>query len=222
MNAGTLSRALQPLQPAWRTYISSLERSPRLTKSCTSVVAALAGDALAQYISNSDKERWDYDWARTARLAVFNAFMGTLGHEYYLRLDGKVMPHASTSPRAIATKLIIDQFMFAPTCTLLFYYYKVLTEGRPSEYVPEIQAKFADTMVAGWKLWIPAHVINFAFVPNRQRILYANVISIAGTYILSRAQAGDFSSSKAQKGGEARPHRGSTEVVWDGVVMKQD
>lgn len=59
MNAGTLSRALQPLQPAWRTYISSLERSPRLTKSCTSVVAALAGDALAQYISNSDKERWE-------------------------------------------------------------------------------------------------------------------------------------------------------------------
>lgn len=30
----------------------------------------------------------------------------------------KVMPHASTSPRAIATKLVIDQFMFAPTCTV--------------------------------------------------------------------------------------------------------
>jgi hypothetical protein len=101
---------------------------------------------------------------------------------------------------------------------LLFYFYKVVTEGRPSEYVPEIQAKYADTMVAGWKLWIPAHVINFAFVPNRQRILYANVISIAGTYILSRAQAGDFSSSKAQQEG----HHRSTEVVWDGVVIKQD
>ncbi|PRW61349.1 hexose phosphate transport isoform A [Chlorella sorokiniana] len=215
MNAGTLSRALvRPAGSAWRTYIKSLERSPRATKSCTSVIAALAGDALAQYISNSGKERWDYDWARTARLAVFNAFMGVLGHEYYLRLDGKVMPHAPTSPPAIASKLVIDQFMFAPTCTLLFYFYKVVTEGRPSECVPEIQAKYADTMVAGWKLWIPAHVINFAFVPNRQRILYANVISIAGTYILSRAQAGDFSSSKAQQEG----HHRSTEVVWDGVA----
>jgi protein Mpv17 len=119
MNAGTLSRALvRPAGSAWRTYIKSLERSPRATKSCTSVIAALAGDALAQYISNSGKERWDYDWARTARLAVFNAFMGVLGHEYYLRLDGKVMPNAPTSPPAIASKLVIDQFMFAPSCTV--------------------------------------------------------------------------------------------------------
>lgn len=60
MNAGTLSRALvRPAGAAWRTYIKHLERAPRATKSCTSVVAALAGDALAQYISNSDKERWE-------------------------------------------------------------------------------------------------------------------------------------------------------------------
>ena len=31
------------------------------------------------------------------------------------------MPHASTSPRAIATKLCIDQLLFAPVCTLAFY-----------------------------------------------------------------------------------------------------
>lgn len=29
-----------------------------------------------------------YDWARTARLAAFNAGMGVLGHEYYRVLDG--------------------------------------------------------------------------------------------------------------------------------------
>ena len=60
MNAGTVSRALvRPAGAAWRTYIKHLERSPRVTKSCTSVIAALAGDALAQYISSSDKERWE-------------------------------------------------------------------------------------------------------------------------------------------------------------------
>ena len=32
------------------------------------------------------------------------------------------------------------------------------------------------------RLWVPAHVFNFAFVPNRQRILYANIISIAGRH----------------------------------------
>ena len=43
----------------------------------------------------------------------------------------RVMPHASKSPRAIATKVAIDQLLFAPTCTVVFYFYKVLTEGRP-------------------------------------------------------------------------------------------
>jgi hypothetical protein len=41
------------------------------------------------------------------------------------------MPHASKSPRAIATKLFIDQLVFAPICTAVFYSFKCLTEGRP-------------------------------------------------------------------------------------------
>ena len=41
------------------------------------------------------------------------------------------MPHASKSLRAVAMKIGIDQFMFAPVCTSVFYFYKVLMEGRP-------------------------------------------------------------------------------------------
>lgn len=31
---------------------------------------------------------------------------------------------------------------------------------------------------ASWKLWVPAHIFNFAFVPTEQRILYANLVSV--------------------------------------------
>jgi hypothetical protein len=130
--AAAISRALvQPPVLVWRAYLGHLERNPRTTKSFTSVIAALAGDALAQHISNRDKTQWEYDWARTVRLAAFNAGMGVFGHEYYRVLDGRVMPHASKSPRAIATKLFIDQLVFAPICTAVFYSFKCLTEGRP-------------------------------------------------------------------------------------------
>lgn len=49
--------------------------------------------------------------------------VGTVGngcerHSCPFNLLQKVMPHASTSPPAIATKLVIDQFMFAPACTV--------------------------------------------------------------------------------------------------------
>jgi hypothetical protein len=39
-------------------------------------------------LSRSCLRARSYDLARTARLATFNAFMGVLGHHYYLALDG--------------------------------------------------------------------------------------------------------------------------------------
>ena len=41
-----------------------------------------------------------------------------------------VLPHAPKSLAAIASKLAIDQLIFAPVCTLIFYAYKVATELR--------------------------------------------------------------------------------------------
>lgn len=58
--AAAISRALvQPPVLVWRAYLGHLERNPRTTKSFTSVVAAFAGDALAQHISNRDKTQWE-------------------------------------------------------------------------------------------------------------------------------------------------------------------
>lgn len=54
-------------------------------------------------------------------------------------------------------------------------------------------------------------------------------LSPPGTYILSRAQAGDYSTqapaaAQAQPAGagERAKHRRTTEVVFDGVVLKDD
>ncbi|KAL4431310.1 hypothetical protein ABPG75_006566 [Micractinium tetrahymenae] len=225
--AAAISRALvQVPRRTWGSYIKSLESRPRATKSFTSVCAAILGDALAQHIANNGKGGdWEYDWARTTRLAMFNAGMGVLGHEYYKVLDGRVMPHASKSPCAVMSKLVIDQFLFAPVCTAVFYFYKVATEGRPREYFPELQEKYVPTLLAGYRLWIPAHIVNFALVPNRQRILYANVVSIFGTYILSRAQAGDYTKKPSPAAGEGegrqRRRRRGTDVLPE-LVLKQE
>ena len=37
-----------------------------------------------------------------------------------------------------------------------------------SEYESELREKLVPTLLAGYKLWIPAHIVNFALVPNRQ------------------------------------------------------
>lgn len=41
-----------------------------------------------------------------------------------------VMPHASKSVAAIVTKIMIDQLVWSPICTAIFYIFKCITEGR--------------------------------------------------------------------------------------------
>jgi protein Mpv17 len=145
--------------------------------------------------------------------------MAPLGHHYYGALDRKVFPLMPTSPKAVLSKVAIDQLLFAPVCTVFFYAYKCFVEGRSDDFIPELKQKWVPTVMAGYKLWPAAHVINFLFVPTQQRILYANVVSVAGTYILSRAAAGDYSTiSKFDDEKKKDRHHEEYEVVFDTVV----
>lgn len=169
------------------------------------------------------------DWGRTARLCAFNGAMGLFGHYYYAILDKTVVIGTAKSAITVLAKVGIDQFIFAPVCTMLFYLFKVSTEGRPSEFVGEMQAKYVPTLIAGWKLWPAAHVVNFLFIPNQHRILYTNIISVAGTYILSMAASGDHTAQKkdSKKKKTKKSERileadGPNEVLFDGVTVKID
>ncbi|GAB4816532.1 hypothetical protein N2152v2_003578 [Parachlorella kessleri] len=125
--------------------------------------------------------------------------LGPLGHVYYTNLDAKVHPESAKAPTTVVTKMLIDQLIFAPLATLAFYAYKCAAERRFRQLRRELRDKYLPTMVANWKLWPAAHIINFAFVPTEQRILFANVVSVLGVYILSRAAAGDFSGAAGAK-----------------------
>lgn len=207
-----LTRAPKAL---WSSYKRTLNSNPVRTKAATSIGAALIGDTLAQYLSSRSPENteWRYDWQRTARLCLFNAGMGCLGHYYYGALDRTVGVAAPKSAPTVIAKVAIDQLLFSPVATLVFYAYKCIAEGRPSQYFSELEKKLWPTLKAGWMLWPAAHVINFAMVPTHHRILYANVVSVAGTYLLSKAAAGDFSKGLGKEG------KLPSEILCDGVAL---
>ena len=39
--------------------------------------------------------------------------------------------------------------------------------------------------MGSWAVWVPAHTINFAFIPPSQRLLYINSIQIGYNVFLS-------------------------------------
>ncbi|KAL7463417.1 hypothetical protein ACHAXS_003787 [Conticribra weissflogii] len=166
----------------WARYNAMLEAQPLLTKALTSLTGFTIGDILAQNFVNDDGK--PYDPMRTLRLGSFGFLIhGTTGHYFYGFLDSKL---PGTKPTTVATKVLIDQTMWNPIFGLMFFGYLNVTEGKSlDDYKNKIKADLKTAVMGSWAVWVPAHTINFAFVPPSQRLLYINSIQIGYNVFLS-------------------------------------
>ena len=166
----------------WARYNALLEAQPLLTKALTSLTGFTAGDVLAQKFI--EEEGKPYDFMRTVRLGSFGFLLhGTTGHYFYGFLDSKL---PGTAPTTVATKVAIDQTIWNPIFGCMFFGYLNLMEGKTmDEYVNKIKQDLKTAVMGSWAVWVPAHTINFAFVPPSQRLLYINTIQIGYNVFLS-------------------------------------
>ncbi|GMI03733.1 hypothetical protein TrVE_jg3597 [Triparma verrucosa] len=177
----------------WASYNKLLETSPLLTKALTSFTGFTAGDALAQtFVEPGDKP---YDYLRTLKMGSFGLLVhGTTGHYFYGLLDSKL---PGTKPVTVATKVLIDQTLWNPCFGLMFFGYLNAVEGKSmTEYKDKIEQDLQTAVMGSWAVWVPAHTINFGFVPPAQRLLYINTIQIGYNIFLS------FLGNKEVEGGD--------------------
>lgn len=147
----------------------------------TSFTGFTLGDILAQ---KGVEGKQDWDIMRTVRMGSFGLLWhGPSGHYFYGALD-KMMP--GTAMSTVATKVGIDQVLWNPIFACVFFSYLNFTEGKS---VADLQAKISSdlqTAVMGsWAYWVPAHFVNFRFIPSSQRLLYINCMQIVYNIFLS-------------------------------------
>lgn len=163
-----------PFDRFWAAYLTLLTDNPILVKSCTSLFGFMIGDICAQLILGAN-----YDVLRTLRLTAFGVLMdGPIGHCWYLFLDKTVLPDTPTVPKAIIMKTALDQLIWAPFFSCVFFAFNQLAQGHPDLIIPTIRDTLVPTLTANYALWPLAHLINFKFIPSEQRILYINVIQV--------------------------------------------
>ncbi|CAN0157477.1 unnamed protein product [Pylaiella littoralis] len=156
----------------WAAYNKALAAQPLLVKAMTSFTGFTIGDILAQkFISPED----DYDFMRTLRLGSFGALVhGPTGHYFYGMLDAKL---PGTKPMTVVSKVAIDQTIWNPIFGVMFFTYLGLAEGKSFDDIQKkIKNDLATAVMGSWTVWIPAHTVNFKFVPTSQRLLYINTI----------------------------------------------
>eukprot|EP00210_Caulerpa_lentillifera_P009142 g8716.t1 len=171
-------------------YRVALERFPVSTKCITCAVGMAVGDILAQFISSKHptkmKAPFKLDVTRTARIALFGGVVnGPLGHVWYTVLDRFVLPSNPTHPISIVVKCVLDQMIMAPIGTALFFSSMKCLEMKPMMCQEELKMKFIPSLLASYRLWPAAHLVNFAMIPSNFRILYINVVAVFWSAALS-------------------------------------
>lgn len=180
---------------AWASYNIALNEAPLVTKSITAGVILGAADLTGQALERSNKEDSDdsVDLARAARFAFFGfVLQAPWNHFYYLLLDGALPPTEDPLTATTGIKVVIDQFVQAPIFTVLIFFFLGILEGKSIEAVKEqLDNDYKDTMLANWKLWVPATMVNIAFCPPVLRVLFLNCVFFFWSIFLSLKLNGD-------------------------------
>ena len=193
---------LSPVE-AWQAYNSALESDPLLVKSITACGILGSADLTGQAIERSKKgdENADIDVMRTIRFAIFGLVLqAPWYHFYYQYLDGVLPPTEDPWTATTGIKVVIDQFVQAPIFTVLIFVFLGVLEGKQLEDIKQqLDEDYKDTMFANWKLFVPATVVNLAFVPPLFRVLYLNVVFFFWSIYLSlKINKGDDGEDLAQ------------------------
>jgi peroxisomal membrane protein 2 len=120
-------------------------------------------------------------------------------HFYYMLLDGQIPPTPDPLSATNVVKVLIDQFIQAPIFTVLIFAFLGTLEGKDGASIRrQLDDNYKDTIIANWKLWVPATIINIAFVPPLLRVLYLNIVfffwSIYLSLVLNKEEEGASSS----------------------------
>ncbi|KAL4452113.1 hypothetical protein ABPG75_007775 [Micractinium tetrahymenae] len=179
---GPAAGIIAAVQVACLAYDRAVKANPVLTKALTSFVGFAVGDRIAQGVAGAGP----YDALRCGRLSLYGLLLdGPVGHLWYKLLDRHVYPEDPTCTRAVLIKTALDQLVWGPIMTLVFFAFLKTLEGHPELILETISRKFWPTMLANYVLWPLAHLVNFKFVPTDYRILFNNVVAIFWTTYLS-------------------------------------
>ncbi|KAF8607380.1 hypothetical protein BDV93DRAFT_520258 [Ceratobasidium sp. AG-I] len=173
-----------------QAYMRLMSRRPLLGPCITTATLFAVGDIVAQ--QGVDRRGLSkHDWVRTARLGAYGgAVFAPIVVKWYKVLDQ--IPIKSR-PALVASRVALDQFVFAPFAVAMFFGCTTLMEGKRVEDVKtKLRTSYKDTLIANWGLFIPFQIVNM-FIPLHHRLLAVNAVSIPWNAFLSYKAA---SSSK--------------------------
>lgn len=161
--------------------------NPVLKSGLISGSLSLAGDVLAQLLTNKGQQDASYDAVRAARMGTFGLFFyGPYQHFWYRFLDrrfpGRAVP-------MFLSKVTLNQLCLAPLTITVAFAWNLALQQKLGQLQGKLQQDFVPTIINGWKFWVPAATINFVAVPLQYQVLYMSTCGMLWTGYLSYRSA---------------------------------
>lgn len=155
------------------------------------------------------------DWRRNAAFATFGfVYLGGIQYALYVPIFGRLFPNAAKFAAKplrekakdlpgifnLGLQTFLDQCVHHPLLYFpAFYVTKELVmggkndDGKPdiSRVLIDYRNNMMEDLNALWKIWVPATLFNFAFMPMHLRIPFTAGISLLWTCVLSAMRGGD-------------------------------
>ena len=163
-------------------YSNLLIKKPLTTKCVTSFITFGLGDVICQQLEKNSQPK-QFDIIRVLKQASFGVIVTP-----YLHLQFNVI-----IPRffggSIVKTLLYDQTVGATLFAVMFFTYLDTMNGVGlKESLNNTYIKMPATLIANWKLWPMAQLINFTVVPPHYRVFFANMVGIIWNTYLSYMQ----------------------------------
>ena len=88
--------------------------------------------------------------------------------------------------RFVATKVVVDGFLFGPLDLLVFFTYMGFSTGKSVPQIKEdVKRDFLPAFILEGGIWPIVQVANFRFIPVRYQLLYVNFFCLLDSCFLS-------------------------------------
>lgn len=113
-------------------------------------------------------------------LCVRVTYRGPVIHYFHTFLDKVVFRGMEqSSPLVVVGKLAIDQLLFAPVFTALYFVLRGLTEDRGlATTSKKLRRELWGIMCSSWAVWVPANFVSYLAIPLELRVLFGNVVGL--------------------------------------------
>ncbi|CAK1581905.1 unnamed protein product [Parnassius mnemosyne] len=126
----------------------------------------------------------NYDWWRCARFGLWGSCY--VAPTLYTWLSVASIMWPGNSLRAGLIKTFVETITYTPFAMCSFYFGMSLLEMKPFyEAVAEVNAKFWPTYKVGASIWPAVALVNFCFIPPKNRVPFISVCSLMWTCFLA-------------------------------------